>query len=754
MTTKRRPAHIDSDVWILVNKMNPWELAGQLTMFDPPIALARTGRSLEDLIAAREVGTVMGIPDLPEGFLRLQRIALENGGVPLLHAGDFQRGVTVIGPAGIGAPNSWNLELVQRAACYAARHMAVSGVTLNFAPVADHAIDTHQGRSQEGSAVESPLLMSRMVAAMVRGYQGNSLADPNSVAATLKHVGPYQYTYGPDYTDCGPSKRLFLEDSWPAFQAGLKAGAAAIMMSFVALDGVPAHASEYLSRLVTKHGGKHVIRISDFTGINELMEFGVAGTPSEAALLAFKRGGIHLDLNGGVYGACLPKLVEEGTLTLYELMTRAAEVVQLKKKLGLFEDPFRYGRPAEAVLLDAHHSLSAAFVQLAEESIVLLRLTALISDVLPIPGNARILVTGPLAHDKEGMLGEWCGNARSHLAQVVTIYEGIVNEWGRSNVTCAPGIGFETSDEPMRHQAFAAAKDKTHIVVCLGEPWNWSGESKVRLMPKVPDLQVRFVEQLREATAADIIVLITAGRQLKIPDAVQRCAQAVFWAPQLGTFAGTAVANVLSGRKNPSGRLAYSLPCHEAVTSGFSHRERRIGRPAAFTNRATREYATPGWSAHYQELGPRNSLAEFHFGEGYSYTSFELSDPELSGTTLSLRGNEPLLARVTVTNTGSRPGKETVQLYWHDTVAQAVPRRLELLDFQQVELMPGESREISFGIIPNMLAQYGGTLEEGAKPRPDPYPVYLFIVQNAGQAEEALFALSEKTLRFVLRNRN
>ena len=176
----------------------------------------------------------------------------------------------------------------------------------------------------------------------------------------------------------------------------------------------------------------------------------------------------------------------------------------------------------------------------------------------------------------------------------------------------------------MRHQAFAAAKDKTHIVVCLGEPWNWSGESKVRLMPKVPDLQVRFVEQLREATAADIIVLITAGRQLKIPDAVQRCAQAVFWAPQLGTFAGTAVANVLSGRKNPSGRLAYSLPCHEAVTSGFSHRERRIGRPAAFTNRATREYATPGLSAHYQELGPRNSLAEFHFGEGYSYTSFEL----------------------------------------------------------------------------------------------------------------------------------
>jgi beta-glucosidase len=522
------------------------------------------------------------------------------------------------------------------------------------------------------------------------------------------------------------------------------------MMSFVSLDGVPAHASEYLSRLVTRHGGKHVIRISDFTGINELMEFGVAGTPSEAALLAFERGGIHLDLNGGVYGACLPKLMEEGMITLYELMTRAAEVVQLKKKLGLFEDPFRYGRPAEAALLDAHNPLSAAFVRLAEESIVLLRLTAPTGDVLPIRGNARILVTGPLADDKEGMLGEWCGNAKLHLAQVVTIYEGVVNEWGGSNVTCAPGIDFETSDEHIQQQALIAAKDKTHIIVCLGEPWNWSGEAKVRLVPKVPDLQVHFVEQLREATAAGIIVLITAGRQLKIPDVVQRCAQAVFWVPQLGTFAGTAVANVLSGKKNPSGRLAYSLPCHEAMTSGFSHRERRIGRPAAFTNPATREHATPGWNAQYQELGPRSSLSEFHFGEGYSYTRFELSAPKLSGTTLSVRGGEPLLASVTVTNTGSRPGKETVQLYWHDTVSQAVPRRLELLDFQQVELMPGESRLISFEITPNMLGQYGSDLEEGAKPRPDPYPVYLFIVQNAGQAEEALFDLSDKTLRFVL----
>ena len=219
--------------------------------------------------------------------------------------------------------------------------------------------------------------------------------------------------------------------------------------------------------------------------------------------------------------------------------------------------------------------------------------------------------------------------------------------------------------------------------------------------------------------------------------------------PQLGTHAGTALANVLSGQKNFSGRLAHALPCHAAVTSGFSHRERRLGRPSLPYNPHTLEYNSKGWGAYFQEIGERGNLAEYHHGEGYSYTEFALSHRRLSGALLSSAEGTPLTSSARVENVGTVAGKETVQLYGHDTVAEAVPHRLELLAYKQVELAPGESVEVSFAITPDMLAQYGVDLDEGRKPRPDPYPVYLFIVRHAGEAEAALFS-AEPKLQFIL----
>jgi beta-glucosidase len=289
-------------------------------------------------------------------------------------------------------------------------------------------------------------------------------------------------------------------------------------------------------------------------------------------------------------------------------------------------------------------------------------------------------------------------------------------------------------------------------VVCLGERENWSGESKARLMPKIPTVQADFVEDLRKANAqARIIVLLTAGRQLKVPDAVQDCADAILWVPQLGSFAGTALANVLSGRVNPSGRLAYALPRDEHLASGFSHREKRLGRPLFSANPVSSDYREPRWKAYFQELGEENSYSEFFFGEGYAYTTFELLERTLSDATLSCRG-APLTARVTVANTGTCNGKETVQLYWHDTVSEAVPRRLELLDYRQVELAPGERKIVVFTVTPSMLAQYGRNFEEGMLPRPDPYPNYLFLVRHAGEAEAALadVARHDQLLKFTL----
>jgi beta-glucosidase len=348
------------------------------------------------------------------------------------------------------------------------------------------------------------------------------------------------------------------------------------------------------------------------------------------------------------------------------------------------------------------------------------------------------------------VLGEWCGNAAlpEHLARVVTLYDGLKATWGGDNVACIKGADFENLDATLP-EVLARAAHATHMVVALGERWDWSGESKARLVPKVPEAQVELVRRLREATRASLIVCITAGRPLKIPDEVQRCADALLWVPQLGTPAGTALAHVLSGRKNFSGRLAHALPCHEAVTSGFSHRERRIGRPSLPCNPQTFAYNSKGWGAYFQELGECGSLAEYHYGEGYSYTEFALSHRRLSGPALSIAGGTPLTASARVANVGTVAGKETVQLYGHDTVAEAVPRRLDLLAYTQVELAPGESVEVAFAITPDMLAQYGINLDEGKRPRPDPYPVYLFIVRHAGEAEAALVA-AEPQLQFVL----
>jgi beta-glucosidase len=621
--------------------------------------------------------------------------------------------------------------------------MRIAGITWTFSPVADCAVATLQGRSQEGGGVESPKLMGDIAATMVEGYQAGG-----RVAACVKHVGPYQYTHGPDYTVEPIGKRAFLEDCWPRYAAGLAAGALTAMMSFVDLDGEPSHASEYLAALLRRTAVPGVVVISDFTGINELVEFGVAGDPREAALLAFRRGGVHIDLSGGVYGAWLPGLVEDGSIPAADIMMRAADVVQLKKNLGLFDDPLYCGIPAR------RHELFESvpeFVRLAEESIVLLRPKQPDPSILPIPGNARLLVAGPLADSKIDWLGEWCSNARSHLDRVVTAYAGLKAEW--PSAVLAPGVGFEEHlPDPERLRALDLANAASHIVVCLGERENWSGESKARLMPKIPAPQADLVRDLRKAHAqARIIVLLTAGRQLKVPNVVQECADAILWVPQLGTFAGTAVANVLSGRADPSGRLAYSLPRDEHLTSGFSHRERRLGRPLFPTSPASPGHREPRWKAYFQELGEDAPYAEFWFGEGYSYTTFELSERSASSAVLS-SGGKPLVARVTVANTGARAGKETVQLYWHDTVSEAVPRRLELLDYQQIELEPGEKKVLAFTVTPAMLAQYGRDLAEGMRPRPDPHPNYLFLVRHAGEAEAALADLAgrDALLTFTL----
>jgi beta-glucosidase len=747
--TNQRPTHIDSTVWKITTRLTVEQLVGQLSMIFSGNAETKTGCTMEELVSRGLVG-VIALPGgtLPNSYMQLCEIAQQHGQIPPILADDFQRGMEIVGPSGIGAACSFDLHAIHLAAERVARMMRAAGVAINWAPTSDKALGNRNGRGQEGASVESPVLMRRIITAMVTGYQGIDFGH-DSVVATLKHVGPYQQTEGADYTVIPISERAFLEDCAPAFIAGLAAGARAIMYSFVAFDGIPSHASKYLRDFVDKHGVPGVVKVSDFTGINEIVCFGVVGTTTEAVYRAFVDAGIHIDLEGDLYRRELPALVASGRISLYELQVRAAEVIQLKKDVGVSLD-----RSAPVARSRRNKRLEkSALLELAEKAIVLLRPTIPNSAVLPIPKHAQIMVTGPLANDAMSMLGEWSGTARwDGMKEVVTYFRGIQQQWGVENVRCVPGVTISTRDETLERNALACLPGETHIVICLGEPWDWSGESRARLVTKVPDAQVDFFMKLRTATTAKIIVLITAGRPLKIPDRIQQYADAILWVPQLGTYAGEALANVLLGAVNPSGRLAYSLPCHEELHSGYSFRDMRGGRPALPLNEYTRtltpQATEPPYKSYFTDLHPRN-LAEFHFGEGYAYTRFVYTKLRLSSNRLSIKSGKKLTASVVVTNEGTVPGVETVQLFVHDSVAPCVSRRLEHLSWQRVALEPGESKQVKFDITPTMLALLGPDISEGFKARPDEYPVLLFLAPHAGKARPEL-ELRDPHLSFTL----
>jgi beta-glucosidase len=358
-------------------------------------------------------------------------------------------------------------------------------------------------------------------------------------------------------------------------------------------------------------------------------------------------------------------------------------------------------------------------------------------------------VLGPLAHqDPEDWLGAYSSHANRHLETVVTPLAGIRARW--PDAAYARGCDYTAiEDDPEADargldEAAAAARDATHVVLFLGEPHEWSGESAALADPRLPAIQRRLVERVRRANpAAKLVVFVTAGRALHIPAEVETNADALFWAGQLGTFAGEAIADILSGAHAPTGRLSHGLPIADGITSGLDTRQARLDRPAVpvvkgSASRRQRHH----WCAYWLGLGARWPAA-YTFGEGYTYTTFALSGWSLDRTSLSASGDTPLTASVTVTNTGERAGTETVHLYHQDLVCEErVPRLLDRLGHRQVTLEPGRSATLAFTVTAEMLAKYGRDPDAGRRPWPDrdpeANPDRLFLVQNEGQALDAI----------------
>jgi beta-glucosidase len=739
--------------------LSPEELAGQLTAFNQFIAQKLTGKTLEENVQAG-VGTVMGAPLDPPWVHRLQRLAEESGQPPLLFFEDTERGARTILPSSLAQSFTWNLDLVERGARMAARESSAAGYAGILGPVSDHSCTTRNGRSMETKG-ESPWLSARYVQRIVRGFQGASLAEPDTVAATLKHWIGYQCGGdGSDYRGADISELELLETHVPPFEAGFRAGAAMFMPAFTQLSGVPMHMNAYANtRLRGLLGGAHAVSIGDHTADMELIEHGVAGDVCDAALKAFK-GGLHISLQGGSYLACLPDLIEAGKVPREAAEERVVEVLRLKEQLGLYDDRLRYGRAAELeeIVLSAEHRAIAR--QLAREAMVML--TRPEAMPLPLQKGTRILVTGPLAENRQAMLGEW--SARGRAEDVVTPCAGMERAFGDDEVACVPVEAVDAIRSEELGAALRAASDADAVVVMLGETRQMSGEAASRLYPDIPPAQYQLVEAL-ETLGKPVVAIVFAGRALPVSRLAGRIpgrtasADVVFYTSQLGIEAGNGIADVLSGAHAPSGRLTVSLPCESGIISE-TFRERRIGRPqetispmmAAFRDKIGN---SGKWVSHLQEVFERDDCPiAFPFGYGLTYTDFAYSDFSLSAT--DLKASDPkgfIEARVTVTNQGRHAGVAVPQLYLRDTVAVPAPRKLELRGFERLDLQPGESARVTFKITPSDLAIYtidpdSGRIdpENGQRPQPDEFPVVAFIAEGAEvskQTPQASFVLTE-----------
>jgi beta-glucosidase len=705
------------------------QLAGQLTSIDAGRYQQLTG---EDIALAVARGDIGGTGLVGDRLKELQEAAIGGGHPPLLVKDDGRRGFYQIAPFPLYC---FDMETVRRAHGEAAEDARLAGVTL-IRITCDYAFSQKQGRTQEGGIVSDPVFMSDVTRASTEGLSGTG-----RVAVILKHLGPYQYTNGPDYTALPIECVEFLETVLRRYDGGFEAGAHGVMMSFVALNGVPAHADPFLRDITKERAGPGAIIESDYDGIYELYGgFGYAGSPKEAALRGFRDGGVHIDLCSLLFLEHLPALVEEGRVSEEDLMVRAAEMLELKDRIGVLDNPMLGTEPdREARLLDRPAPASRA---LARASVVMLRPKEPDPAILPIPADARVCVLGPLAEQNpEDWLGAYSSHGNRHLEIVRTPLAGLRRYW--PDATYARGCDYDGAEDEI-HAAAEMARGASHVVLFLGERWQWSGESAALADPRLPYVQRRLVDAVRTANPdAKLVVFVTAGRALHIPGEIEAAADALFWTAQTGTFAGDAIADILAGVADPTGRLSHGLPMADGINSGFDTRVARTDRPAVpvVPGSALRRQRHH-WCAYYLGLGARWP-ANYTFGEGYSYTRFALSDWTLDAGRLSVAEATTLTASVRVTNTGARPGTETIHLYYQDMVCEErVPRLLERLGHRQVHLAPGESAQVSFTVTPEMLAKYGRDWQAGRKVWPDLDPAAnpdrLFIVQNEGQALDAI----------------
>ena len=697
----------------LMKKMTLEEKIGQLNL--PVTGEITTGQAKSSDVAKRirngEVGGLFNLKGV-ERIREVQRQAVEESrlGIPLLFGMDVIHGYETIFPIPLGLSCTWDMKAIEESARIAAVEASADGISWTFSPMVDVSRDPRWGRVSEGNG-EDPFLGAAIARAMIRGYQGKDMSRNDEIMACVKHFALYGASEaGRDYNTVDMSRQRMFNEYMLPYQAAVEAGVGSVMASFNEVDGVPATGSKWLmTDVLRKQWGFDGFVVTDYTGINEMIDHGMGDQQTVAALAL--NAGVDMDMVSDAFSGTLKKSVEEGKVSAAAIDAACRRILEAKYKLGLFDDPYKYcdvNRPKKQIFTKEHRAIAR---KTASESFVLLKNEG----VLPLSKKGTIAVVGPLANTRSNMPGTW--SVAAVLDNAPSLVEGLREVVGdRAKVVTAKGSNLigdadyekratmfgrelhrdNRTDRELLDEALKVAAGADVIVAALGESSEMSGESSSRTNLEMPDVQRALLQELLKTGKPVVLVLFT-GRPLVLTWEEEHV-PAILNVWFGGSEAAYAISDVLFGDVNPSGKLTATFP-------------QNVGQIPLFYNHKNTGRWFEKFRSNYLDV---SNEPLYPFGYGLSYTTFAYSDIHLSSTEMSADGE--LTATVTVTNTGSRDGAEVVQLYIRDLVGSVTRPVKELKGFEKIFLKAGESRKVSFSITPELLKFYNYDLQFVCEP--------------------------------------
>lgn len=710
---------IGSKIDSIVSLMTLEEKIGQLTLYTSD--MDQTGafirKEYEEDIKQGRVGAIFNAYGVAY-TRKLQELNLQNSRlkIPLLFGYDVIHGHRTIFPVPLAEAASWDLDAIEKSARIAAIEATAEGLHWTFAPMCDISVDPRWGRVVEGAG-EDTYLGSRIAEARVKGFQGQSLGDDNTLVACVKHFAAYGASQaGRDYHSVDMSERMLREVYLPPYKAAVDAGALTVMTSFNDLNGIPATANKFLmTDILREEWGFEGFVVTDYTSIMELLHHGVAADTLEASAVSLKAG-VDMDMQSGFYQTTLKRLVENKKVDEQLINTAVKRILKVKFLLGLFDDPFRYCSPER----EANEIMTTEFLasaqDMARKSIVLLKNE---NQLLPLdPKLKTIAVIGPLADSKRDMIGSW--SAAGDWSKSVSLLDGIKTKLPYTTVHYTKGCDVDGENKDDFMNAIEIARKSDVVVLVLGEAFWMSGEAASRSVLDLPGVQQKLAQAIY-ATGKPVVAVLMNGRPLTI-NWLDENVPAILEAWFLGTTAGDAIADVLFGDYNPSGKLPMTFPKNVGQIP-IHYNMRNTGRPFNAQDKYTSKYL----DVSNEPLYP--------FGYGLSYTSFSYGEVELSSASIS--ENESVEASIVITNTGKYAGEEVVQLYLKDKVASVTRPVKELKGFKKIMLQPGESQKVVFDIGKDDLSFYKEDMTYGFEAG----YFEVMIGTNSAQTKSAVFSL-------------